>query len=283
MVAQDVRMPAMPSSPVRSSASVRRPVSTRARSTRRCPVSSVDIRASGRPVSVRFRVRIGDVGDSRPLENGSDAGMCSSTAMPWTAWPLTAARTTAKRLVKGPMSSRDYAETVGHIPTGTCSVQKARSRRLIAVSAGQRLCGAPRRNRTGDPHPYHESCTHRCADQRFRRSPATVDGQVMCSSSARLPAQLTSTVPPNERARPAPGWTTDRTCQDGAKKVFSGIASFGNLPDVNRMLWLSEEHRWARFPICAAPPAMPDLVGCGVATSSGWPSRWRQPRGRRRD
>jgi hypothetical protein len=69
-----------------------------------CPVWT-----SGRPVSVRFRVRIGDVGDSRPLENGSDAGMCSSTAMPWTAWPLTAARTTAKRLVKGPMSSRDYA------------------------------------------------------------------------------------------------------------------------------------------------------------------------------
>ena len=33
-------------------------------------------------------------------------------------------------------------------------------------------------------HPYHESCTHRCADQRFPRSPATVERQVMCSTSA---------------------------------------------------------------------------------------------------
>jgi hypothetical protein len=95
------------------------------------------------PIASVLQIRIGDAGDCRPLENGSDAGMCSSTAMPWTAWSLTAARTTAKWLVKGPMSSRDYAETVGHIPTGTCSVQKARSRRLIAVSAGQHLCGAP--------------------------------------------------------------------------------------------------------------------------------------------
>jgi hypothetical protein len=36
-------------------------------------------------------------------------------------------------------------------------------------------------------HPYHESCTHRCADQRFRRSPPTVDRQVMCSSLAGHP------------------------------------------------------------------------------------------------
>jgi hypothetical protein len=36
-------------------------------------------------------------------------------------------------------------------------------------------------------HPYHESCAHRCADQRLCRSPATVDRQVMCSS---LPALL---------------------------------------------------------------------------------------------
>jgi hypothetical protein len=32
------------------------------------------------------------------------------------------------------------------------------------------------------PHPYHESRAHRCADRRFRRSPPTVDRQVMCSS-----------------------------------------------------------------------------------------------------
>ena len=32
------------------------------------------------------------------------------------------------------------------------------------------------------PHPYHESCAHRCADRRFRSSLATVDRQVMCST-----------------------------------------------------------------------------------------------------
>jgi hypothetical protein len=32
------------------------------------------------------------------------------------------------------------------------------------------------------PHPYHGSCTHRCADQRFRRSPPTIAPQVMCST-----------------------------------------------------------------------------------------------------
>jgi hypothetical protein len=33
-------------------------------------------------------------------------------------------------------------------------------------------------------HPNHESCTHRCADQRFSRSPPTIDRQVMCSTRA---------------------------------------------------------------------------------------------------
>jgi hypothetical protein len=33
-------------------------------------------------------------------------------------------------------------------------------------------------------HPYHESCTHRCADGRLCRWLATVDGEVMCSSRA---------------------------------------------------------------------------------------------------
>ena len=32
------------------------------------------------------------------------------------------------------------------------------------------------------PHPYHESCTHRCADQRSCRSLATVGREVMCST-----------------------------------------------------------------------------------------------------
>jgi hypothetical protein len=51
------------------------------------------------------------------------------------------------------MSSQDEVGTVGRIPTATCSMREARSRRLIAVAAGQSLCGAPRRNRTGDPIP----------------------------------------------------------------------------------------------------------------------------------
>jgi hypothetical protein len=52
---------------------------------------------------------------------------------------------------QGAMSKRDEVGIVGHIRAATCSVQQARGRRLIGVSAGQSLCGAPRRNRTGDP------------------------------------------------------------------------------------------------------------------------------------
>jgi hypothetical protein len=44
-------------------------------------------------------------------------------------------------------------------------------------------------------HPYHGSCTHRCANQRFPRSWRTVDRQVMCSWLVRRPA----------RPRPRPG------------------------------------------------------------------------------
>jgi hypothetical protein len=55
-----------------------------------------------------------------------------------------------------------------------------RSYALSTLSPERRTAG-PHGDRV---HSYHESCTHRCADQRFRRSLATVDGLVMCSTSA---------------------------------------------------------------------------------------------------
>jgi hypothetical protein len=42
--------------------------------------------------------------------------------------------------------------------------------------------GAPAGIEPGDPILTMKSRTHRCADQRFRRSRPTVDRQVMCSS-----------------------------------------------------------------------------------------------------
>jgi hypothetical protein len=49
------------------------------------------------------------------------------------------------------------------------------------------------------PHPYHESRTHRCAELHSRSSPATVEGQVMCSRWAggfvRLSASSATVIP----------------------------------------------------------------------------------------
>jgi hypothetical protein len=57
-------------------------------------------------------------------------------------------------------------------------------------------------------HPYHESCSHRCADQRLCRSSATVDRQVMCSATAGMDRR------PSAATRPAAGvperWTRPR-------------------------------------------------------------------------
>ena len=51
----------------------------------------------------------------------SRPGMCSSTAMPIDRLATDSGSHDSKAAGQGPMSSRDYAETVGHIPTGTCS------------------------------------------------------------------------------------------------------------------------------------------------------------------
>jgi hypothetical protein len=79
------------------------------------------------------------------------------------------------------MNSRDYAETVGHILTGTCSVQRARTRRLIAIPLVRTYVEPPPESNRR-PHPCNESRAHRSADQRFCRSLATVSGEVMCST-----------------------------------------------------------------------------------------------------
>jgi hypothetical protein len=48
-------------------------------------------------------------------------------------------------------------------------------------------------------HPYHESRTHRCAELHSRSSPATVEGQVMCSTwtggFVRLSASSATVIP----------------------------------------------------------------------------------------
>jgi len=50
---------------------------------------------------------------------------------------------------------------------------------LTSVNAGQ-LGVEPPPESNRRPHPYHGSRRHRCAEQRFRRSLATVGRQVMC-------------------------------------------------------------------------------------------------------
>jgi hypothetical protein len=71
--------------------------------------------------------------------------------------------------------------------------------KMTSVCAGHRLGGAPRAESNRRPHPYHESCGHRCADLRFRSSPVTVDRRVMCStragSSCTSPASYATLIP----------------------------------------------------------------------------------------
>jgi hypothetical protein len=59
-------------------------------------------------------------------------------------------------------------------------------RQLTSVSAGQPGCGAPRRNRTGDPILTMEPPGNRCAEPRFPSSRPTVGAKVIGSLSAKL-------------------------------------------------------------------------------------------------
>src|SRR5918996_134988 len=103
--------------------------------------------------------------------------MCSSTAMPPAVGVLAALST----LVRGLMAVVTSSDLRSHpdryvlaltSPT-TTSDQRFRWSALL-------WSPPPESNRR--PHPYHESRTHRCADQRFCRSLATVTPQVMCST-----------------------------------------------------------------------------------------------------
>jgi hypothetical protein len=65
------------------------------------------------------------------------------------------------------------AETQSPDPIGPCGNADSVRCRSVDSTQGSRRA-----------HLYHEACAHRCADQHFSRSPATVDRQVMCSSWA---------------------------------------------------------------------------------------------------
>jgi hypothetical protein len=63
--------------------------------------------------------------------------------------------------------------------------------------------GAPRRNRTGRPHPYHETTRNRCADRRNRRSRLTVGAEVIGSPWAKLCAHFPITLFASAKLQPA--------------------------------------------------------------------------------
>jgi len=64
------------------------------------------------------------------------------------------------------------------LPKAAARKRGLRSRRAFPTL---RRCSAA----SNWPHPHHESCSYRCVDRRLCRSLATVDGQVMCSTTAR--------------------------------------------------------------------------------------------------
>ena len=68
---------------------------------------------------------------------------------------------------------------------GRRGVQRQHSAALVSLESFERIQRA---------HPCHESRAHRCVNQRFCRSPATVDRQVMCSSLPALSERLGSSV-----------------------------------------------------------------------------------------
>ena len=118
--------------------------------TRRSPVNAM-IQPSGPP---RSHARVGmtlpraaNVGTGLKAER---PGMCSVTAMrpaqnravPDTPRPKLLLSAISALAARGPFASHSTSDVAGCNGSG---------RRLTSVCAGQGLCGAPRRNRTGDP------------------------------------------------------------------------------------------------------------------------------------
>jgi hypothetical protein len=110
-----------------------------------------------------------------------NAGMCSSTAMPRAAWALAG------------LAQQQSGWSRGHEQSGRGRNRRSHPNCYLLDARGQkstvdRRCRwsepvwspPPESNRR--PHPYHESCTHRCTKLRLCRSPPTVDRQVVCST-----------------------------------------------------------------------------------------------------
>jgi len=115
-----------------------------------------------------------------PLENGSDAGMCSSTAMPWTARPLTGlARQQigwSKACEQSRLRSNRRSRPNPYMPGA--EGQKSTVDRRFGWSDPM-WSPPPESNRR--PHPYHGSAAKRRAMPHLRRSTDTVDVTVMGS------------------------------------------------------------------------------------------------------